>query len=68
MTTNPPEVQEQPSTSPPQVPDRPDVLTVEEWAAKMRISRSAAYDAVKNGQVKVIRIGRLIRIPNTSVA
>lgn len=47
---------------------RPDVLTVEEWAAKMRISRSAAYDAVKNGEVKVIRIGRLIRIPNTAVA
>lgn len=44
-----------------------DVLTVEEWAAKMRISRSAAYDAVKNGDVKVIRIGRLIRIPNTSL-
>ena len=48
--------------------ERPDVLTVEEWAAKMRISRSAAYDAVKNGDVKVIRIGRLIRIPNTAVA
>lgn len=47
---------------------RPDVLTVEEWAAKMRISRSAAYDAVKNGNVKVIRIGRLIRIPNSAIA
>ncbi|MBR1249180.1 helix-turn-helix domain-containing protein [Bradyrhizobium sp. AUGA SZCCT0169] len=47
---------------------RPDVLTVEEWAAKMRISRSAAYDAVKNGDVAVIRIGRLIRIPNREVA
>jgi excisionase family DNA binding protein len=44
----------------------PHVLTVEEWAAKMRISRSAAYDAVKHGEVKVIRIGRLIRIPNTT--
>lgn len=47
---------------------RPDVLTVEVWAAKMRISRSAAYDAVKNGEIKVIRIGRLIRIPNVAVA
>lgn len=46
----------------------PDVLTVEEWAAKMRISRSAAYGAVKNGAVKVIRIGRIIRIPNVAVA
>jgi excisionase family DNA binding protein len=47
---------------------RPDVLTVEEWAEKMRISRSKAYDAVKNGDVTVIRIGRLIRIPNRAVA
>jgi excisionase family DNA binding protein len=42
---------------------RPRVLTVEEWADEMRISRGAAYAAVKNGDVKVIRIGRLIRIP-----
>jgi excisionase family DNA binding protein len=47
---------------------RPDVLTVEEWAEKMRISRSAAYSAVKNGEVQVIRIGRLIRIPNRDAA
>lgn len=47
---------------------KPDVLTIDEWAAKMRISRSAAYEAVKNGHVKVIRIGRIIRIPNMPVA
>jgi excisionase family DNA binding protein len=53
-----------------EVPDKQVdvVLTVEEWAKKMRISRSAAYDAVKNGEVKVIRIGRLIRIPNSAIA
>ena len=45
----------------------PAVLTVEEWAEQMRISRAAAYQAVKNGEVKVIRIGRLIRIPNTAI-
>lgn len=54
--------------SPTKQEDRPDVLTVEEWAAKMRISRSAAYGAVKNRQVEVIRIGRLIRIPNRAIA
>ena len=44
---------------------RPAVLTVEEWAEKMRISRGAGYAAVKNGEVDgVIRIGRLIRIAN----
>ena len=45
----------------------PKVLTVEEWAAEMRISRSAAYAAVKNGDVQTIRIGRLIRIPASAV-
>ena len=47
---------------------RPRVLTVEEWADEMRISRGAAYAAVKNGDVKAIRIGRLIRIPNPAAA
>ena len=46
--------------------NEPVVLTVEEWAARMRISRGAAYQAVKNGDVKTIRIGRLIRIPVSS--
>lgn len=45
----------------------PKVLTVEEWAEAMRISRSAAYAAVKNGDVQTIRIGRLIRIPASAV-
>lgn len=46
---------------------KPAVYTVEEWAEKMRISRSAAYNAVKNGDVAVIRIGKLIRIPASAV-
>lgn len=45
--------------------EEPAVLTVEEWADKMRISRGAGYAAVKNGEVEgVVRIGRLIRIRN----
>lgn len=50
-----------------QASEKPKVLTVEEWAAEMRISRSAAYQAVKNGDVQTIRIGRLIRIPASTV-
>ena len=48
--------------------EHPAVLTVEEWASKMRISRGAAYAAVKNKEVKFIRIGRTIRIPNPSAS
>ena len=55
-------------TSEHQPPQTPDVLTVEEWAARMRISRTAAYKAVKTGDVKIIRIGKLIRIPNSGLA
>jgi excisionase family DNA binding protein len=45
--------------------DKPEILTVEEWAEKMRISRGSAYNAVKNGEVQgVVRIGKLIRIRN----
>lgn len=47
---------------------QPRVLTVEEWAEQMRVSRAAAYAAIKNGEVQVIRIGRLIRIPNPAAA
>ena len=44
---------------------KPDFLTVEEWADKMRVSRGAGYNAVKNGEVDgVVRIGKLIRIRN----
>jgi excisionase family DNA binding protein len=43
--------------------DLPAVLTVEEAAAVLRIGRSAAYEAVKVGEIPSIRIGRSLRIP-----
>jgi len=42
--------------------ERP-TLTVEECAAVLRIGRSAAYQAVKAGQIPSIRVGRSIRVP-----
>ena len=36
---------------------KPAVLTVEEWAEKMRISRGAGYAAVKNGEVDGVNCG-----------
>jgi excisionase family DNA binding protein len=39
------------------------VLTVEEAAALLRISRTAAYDAAKRGELPAVRIGRTLRVP-----
>ena len=46
----------------------PLLLTVEEAAAVMRISRTGAYNAVAVGAVPSIRIGRTIRIPRDRLA
>lgn len=44
--------------------DAPAVLTVEEAAAILRIGRSAAYEAVRRGDIPSIRIGgRILRVP-----
>jgi excisionase family DNA binding protein len=43
--------------------DEPDVYTVEEAAAKLRIGRSAGYEAVRRGDLPAVRIGRSWRIP-----
>lgn len=44
-------------------PAQSQVLTVEEAAAELRIGRTAAYDAVRRGDLPVVRIGRTIRVP-----
>lgn len=41
----------------------PAVLTVEEAAKELRIGRSAAYAAVRRGELPVIRVGRILRVP-----
>ncbi len=41
----------------------PAVLTVEEAGELLRIGRSAAYQAVKAGEIPSIRVGRTIRVP-----
>lgn len=52
----------------------PDMLTVEEAAKVLRISRSRAYEAVATFQrtagadgLPVIRIGRSLRVPKRSL-
>jgi excisionase family DNA binding protein len=39
------------------------VLTVDEVAALLRISRGSAYEAVKRGEIPTIRIGRRLLVP-----
>jgi excisionase family DNA binding protein len=41
----------------------PPVLTVEEAAKILRISRGSAYESVRAGGIPSIRIGRTIRVP-----
>jgi excisionase family DNA binding protein len=41
----------------------PLVLTVEEAAEALRIGRTAAYDAVRRGDIPSVRIGRSVRVP-----
>jgi len=48
--------------------DLPLLLTVEEAARLMRVSRNGAYNAVAEGTVPSIRIGRTIRIPRDALA
>jgi excisionase family DNA binding protein len=45
----------------------PEVLTVREAAAILRIGRNQLYQAVARGQLPAIRIGRSIRIPTQAL-
>ena len=42
-------------------------LTVPELAAELRIGRNSAYNMVRSGQIRSVRIGRNIRIPRDAV-
>jgi excisionase family DNA binding protein len=46
----------------------PLVLTVPEVAKALRISRGAAYEAIRCGDIKSVRIGRTIRVPRHRIA
>lgn len=49
------------------MPSLPLVLTVEEAAAALRISRGAAYEAVRANEIPHVRIGRTIRVPRAAL-
>jgi excisionase family DNA binding protein len=45
----------------------PEMLTVKEAAAILRVGRNQLYQAVAHGEVRAVRIGRTIRIPKTAL-
>jgi excisionase family DNA binding protein len=45
----------------------PEVLTVSEAAAILRVGRNQLYQAVTRGELNAIRIGRSIRIPKQAL-
>lgn len=42
--------------------DVPEFITVDEFASRLRVSRSMAYNLVRDGEIEAISIGRLLRI------
>jgi excisionase family DNA binding protein len=48
--------------------DLPDLITVEELATWLGVGRNTAYALLARGEVKSIRLGRLVRIPKSALA
>lgn len=46
---------------------KPAVMTVEEAAVMLRISRGSAYDAVRCGDIPSVRIGKRILVPRSKL-
>ena len=49
------------------VKEQPDVLTVEEARKRLRLGRSAMYDALARNEVPNIRIGRKYFVPRIAL-
>ena len=45
----------------------PDILTVEETAAALRVGYNALYELLNEGKVKAYKNGRVWRIPKDSI-
>ena len=51
----------------PNAPSDGMVLTPEEVARELKLSRNATYEALKRGEIPHVKIGKLIRIPRSSL-
>jgi excisionase family DNA binding protein len=47
--------------------EQPEFLTAAEAMEVLRVRRSAFYRAVEAGDIPVVRIGRLIRVPRAAL-
>lgn len=43
--------------------DYPDVVSVEQLCAMLKIGKNTAYGLLRSGKIKAVRIGRQYRIP-----
>lgn len=55
-----PPITNQPSTAPP-------VLTPREVAHELRLGRNSVYEAIRNGTIPSVRIGRRLLIPRAAL-
>lgn len=49
------------------VGDEPALLRVEQVAAQLGVNRSTVFELLKRGELPVLRIGRLVRIPRKAL-
>lgn len=47
--------------------DYPDVVSIAELQSMLRIGRNTAYELVRSGKIRSVKIGRTYRIPLTAV-
>jgi len=45
----------------------PQMLTIDEAAAWLRLGRNGAYELIRRGEIKSVRLGRLIRVPREAL-
>ena len=45
----------------------PEVLTVEEVRARLRLSRNAVYDAIARKEIPALKFGRRILVPRAAL-
>lgn len=50
-----------------QAAELPDVMTVEEVAAWLRLNKKTVYDAVKAGDLPYCKVGRILRFSREAV-